>query len=114
MARVPTEVVAGAEVAGNGPPCTMACPTSTPVGQPLSDDPAGDELRDGNQALALSAASDSPRCTVGGELTFETVDDLRRARPGRAPARSATSAPKISVCESPGRPGTPGPEVTNS
>ena len=36
MASVPTEVVRVSEVAGNGPPCTMAWPTSTPVGQPLT------------------------------------------------------------------------------
>jgi hypothetical protein len=34
MASVPTDVVDGVDVAGNGPPCTTACPTSTPVGQP--------------------------------------------------------------------------------
>ena len=36
MARVPTEVVRVSEVAGKGPPWTMAWPTSTPVGQPLT------------------------------------------------------------------------------
>ena len=35
MARVPTDVVLESEVAGYGPPWTMAWPTSTPVGQPL-------------------------------------------------------------------------------
>ena len=32
IARVPTDVERGSDVAGNGPPCTMAWLTSTPVG----------------------------------------------------------------------------------
>src|SRR5690606_41078157 len=36
IAGLPTEVVRASEVAGNGPPCTIASHTSTPVGQPLT------------------------------------------------------------------------------
>ena len=35
MLDAPTEVLRLSEVAGNGPPWTIAWPTSTPVGQPL-------------------------------------------------------------------------------
>lgn len=37
MARVPTEFAPKCVVAGNGPPCTMASDTSTPVGNPLTN-----------------------------------------------------------------------------
>ena len=36
MAEAPTEVNIAFEVDGNGPPCTIACATSTPVGKPLN------------------------------------------------------------------------------
>lgn len=35
MAIVPTDVLRLSVVAGNGPPWTIACVTSTPVGKPL-------------------------------------------------------------------------------
>ena len=36
MANEPTEVVRLSDVAGKGPPCTIACATSTPGGHPFA------------------------------------------------------------------------------
>ena len=83
MASVPTEVVRPSEVAGNGPPCTMAWQTSTPVGQPLTRmRPA---LRSSIGSSARAAAVVRVFHLQGrGQLPFQLLQHLPHRRHIRA------------------------------
>ncbi len=74
MASVPTEVVRVSEVAGNGPPCTMAWPTSTPVGQPLTRMRPALRSRMGSTAATASwSASFSCRVAVSWPSSLDSA-----------------------------------------
>ena len=75
MARVPTEVVRVSEVAGKGPPWTMAWPTSTPVGQPLTMMRPDLLLERRNQACRRRVVRFG-ELQGSGELAFEPVGGL--------------------------------------
>jgi hypothetical protein len=70
---VPTEVLRPSDVAGNGPPCTIAVDTSTPVGKPLARMRPTLRSRTGSSARA---ASMSLRPSAGGgQLAFQALGD---------------------------------------
>ena len=75
MASEPTEVVRESEVAGNGPPCTMAWQTSTPVPKPLIRiRPAFSSSTGNNLAAASVSASVIWMATVSWPSSPSSTD----------------------------------------
>ena len=87
---------AASDVAGNGPPCTIACPTSTPVGQPLNRTRPALVLQHGQQLAGGVGVG------VGGSARWRSAGP--RGRRGAARARRCrvadddAEAPNTSSC----------------
>ena len=122
--------VAGAEVAGNGPPCTMAYPTSTPVGQPLtttrpafsssSPDQLGDSAMIGfGQACTVAVSWPSRPATICRSRSRSRTRTTREVGPNTSsgqPGSARNVSPSVTKSwGSPGRPrllGRPAATVT--
>src|SRR5947209_2355613 len=96
MAAAPTEVYAGAVVAGHGPPWCWAQGTATPVGQPVNTTRpvAAEPGQHGHQLAGITVADHQAGRAEpllrqpgqpGGELAKAGMKDLRRAGPGPLP-----------------------------
>ena len=96
IAALPTEVVRLSEVAGQGPPWTIAWQTSTPVGQPLARIRPALRSSTGIRLRAASISASS-RCRVAVSWPSRCSQTARISSRSRQ-AMTSELAPKTSSC----------------
>ena len=85
MAAVPTEVERASEVAGNGPPWTMACATSTPVGDKPEYTALRAALGDALDDVWVSATKSQMGHLLGASGAVESVLTIKALHERKAP-----------------------------